>query len=96
MARDGTAEPVSRHQILSRERVKGREHFPCSADHEHDWQLYTAYTAVNAIGAQLRDAINSVTDEMGVDGPSWTGPMACGGLKLKNVHRRGTREESRK
>ena len=30
---DGTAEPVSRDQILRR-----NIHFPCSADHEQDWQ----------------------------------------------------------
>ena len=30
--RDGTAEPVSRDDILSRERGHGNIHFPCSAD----------------------------------------------------------------
>ena len=34
LARDGTAEPVSRDQILRRERGQGNTHFPCSADHE--------------------------------------------------------------
>ena len=41
LTRDGTAEPVSRDLILRRER--GRQiniHFPCSADHEQDWQHY--------------------------------------------------------
>ena len=38
--RDGTAEPVSRDQILRREREQGNIHFPCSADHEQDWQPY--------------------------------------------------------
>ena len=39
--RDGTAEPVSRDQILRRrERGQGNIHFPCSADHEQDWQPY--------------------------------------------------------
>ena len=33
-----TAEPVSRDQILRRERGQGNLHFPCSADHEQDWQ----------------------------------------------------------
>ena len=36
LPRDGTAEPVSRDQILRRERVQGNIHFPCSADHEQD------------------------------------------------------------
>ena len=36
--RDGTAEPVSRDQILRHARGQGNIHFPCSADHEQDWQ----------------------------------------------------------
>ena len=36
----GTAEPVSRDQILRREHGQGNIHFPCSADHEQDWQPY--------------------------------------------------------
>ena len=38
LTRDGTAEPVSRDQILRRERGQGNVHFPCSVDHEQDWQ----------------------------------------------------------
>ena len=38
--RDGTAEPVSRYQILRRERGQGNIHFPCSAHHEQGWQPY--------------------------------------------------------
>ena len=41
LARDGTAEPVSRDQILRRERGQGNLHFSCSADHVQDWQPYT-------------------------------------------------------
>ena len=37
---DGTAEPVSRDQIFRRERGQGNVDFPCSADHEQDWQPY--------------------------------------------------------
>ena len=41
LTRDGTtAEPIWRDQILRRERGKGNIHFPCSADHEQDWQPY--------------------------------------------------------
>ena len=40
LTRDGTAEPVSRDQILRRERGQGNFHFPCSADHVQDWQPY--------------------------------------------------------
>ena len=38
LTQDGTAEPVSRDQILRRERGQGNIHFPCSADHVQDWQ----------------------------------------------------------
>ena len=37
---DGTAESVSRDQILRHERGQGSIHFPFSADHEQDWQPY--------------------------------------------------------
>ena len=40
LTRDGTAEPVSRDQILRRERGQGNTHFPYLADHEQDWQPY--------------------------------------------------------
>ena len=38
MTRDGTAEPVSRDQILRLERGQGINRFACLADHEQDWQ----------------------------------------------------------
>ena len=41
LTRDGTAEPVSRDQIPRRERGQGNIHFPCSDDHEQDWQPYS-------------------------------------------------------
>ena len=40
-ARDGTAEPVSRDQIPRHECRQGNINFPCSADHEQDWQPYS-------------------------------------------------------
>ena len=40
LTRDGTAETVSRDQILRHERGQGNINFPCSADHEQDWQPY--------------------------------------------------------
>ena len=48
LTRDGTAEPVSRDQILRRARGQGNVHFPCSADHEQDWQPYPVdpYSAI--------------------------------------------------
>ena len=40
LTRDGAAEPVSRNQILRREREQGNINVPRSADHEQDWQPY--------------------------------------------------------
>ena len=40
LTRDRIAEPVSRDQILRRERGQGNIHSPSSVDHEQDWQLY--------------------------------------------------------
>ena len=40
LTRDGTTEPVSRDQILRRERGQGNIHLPCSADQVQDWQPY--------------------------------------------------------
>ena len=48
LTRDGTAEPVSRDQILRHARGQGNVHFPCPADHEQDWQPYPVdpYSAI--------------------------------------------------
>ena len=48
LARDGTADPVSRDQILRHARGQGNVHFPSSADHEQDWQPYPVdpYSAI--------------------------------------------------
>ena len=48
LTRNGTAEPVSRDQILRHARGQGNVHFPCSADHEQDWQPYPVdpYSAI--------------------------------------------------
>ena len=45
---DGTAEPVSRDQILRRERGQGNVIFLCPADHEQDWQPHPVdpYSAI--------------------------------------------------
>ena len=43
LTRDGTAKPVSRDQILRRERGQGNTRFPCSADHEQDYWLLVTY-----------------------------------------------------
>ena len=48
LTRDGTAEPVSRDQILRHARGQGNINFPGSADHEQDWQPYPVdpYSAI--------------------------------------------------
>ena len=48
LTRDETAEPVSRDQILMHVREQGDIDFPCSADHEQDWQPYPVdpYSAI--------------------------------------------------
>ena len=48
LTRDGTAERVSRDQILRHAREQGNIIFPCSADHEQDWQPYPVdpYSAI--------------------------------------------------
>ena len=66
LTRDGTAEPVSRDQIFRHARGQGNIHFPCSADHEQDWQPHPVdaicddHTYIHTTGrTQLRDPINS-------------------------------------
>ena len=48
LTRDGTAELVSRDQILRHVPGQGNIHFSCSADHEQDWQPYPVdpYSAI--------------------------------------------------
>ena len=48
LTRDLAAEPVSRDQILRRERGQGNILFPYSANHEQDWQPYPVdpYSAI--------------------------------------------------
>ena len=46
LTQDGTVEPVSRDQTLRRERGQRNIHFPCSGDHEQDWQPYPVGTYV--------------------------------------------------
>ena len=48
LTRDGTPEPVSRDQILRRERGQQIIHFPCSAaDREQDWQPCPVVRAIH-------------------------------------------------
>ena len=51
LTRVGTAEPVSRGQILRRGRGQGKNISPCSADHDQGWQPYLAdpYSATTRV-----------------------------------------------
>ena len=49
VTRDGTAEPVSRDQILRRERGQGNIHFPCLADHEQGNLTRLIYTLLHVM-----------------------------------------------
>ena len=51
--RDGTAGPVSRDQILRRERGQENTHFPCSVDRVQDWQPYPVDSYYFAIYATM-------------------------------------------
>ena len=60
LTRDGTAEPVSRDQILRRKRGQRIIHFPCSAaDHEQDWQPCPVVRAIhtNILVLHIRTAV---------------------------------------
>ena len=48
LTQDGTAEPVSRDQILRHAREQANINFPCSADHEQDRPPYPVdpYSAI--------------------------------------------------
>ena len=77
LTRDGTAEPVSRDQILRHALGQGNIHFPCSADHEQDWQPYSVdpYSAISlrvSRALSLRNLISGY--ECGRVFPAGVGP----------------------
>ena len=57
---DGTVEPFSRDQFLRRVRGQGNIHFPCSADHDQDWQPYPIdpYSAMDAAAELGRNPVS--------------------------------------
>ena len=65
LTRDGTAEPVSPDQILRHARGQGNINFPCSVDHEQDWQPYPVdpYSAICDIhtSAEVVSSILTIT-----------------------------------
>ena len=72
LTRDGTAEPVSRGQILRRERGQGNIYFPCSVDHELDWQPYP----IDPYSATYDDHTPSSRVLVNIDG-TWDHECVC-------------------
>ena len=75
-------EPVSRDQILRRERGQRNIDFPCSADHEQDWQPcpvdpYSAICDNHIVGA-----MNSCKSRLGYADQ----PKRSVQYKFKNAH----------
>ena len=71
LTRDGTAEPVSRDQILRHARGQGNIHFPCSADHdEQDWQPYPVdpYSAICDDHTYMHTYIHVTTVQHAING----------------------------
>ena len=79
LTRDGTAEPVSRDQILRHVRGQGNIHFPCSADHEQDWQPYPVdpYSAFFIIVDSHIQRIVLATEETTVTQQVSPRPIKC-------------------
>ena len=63
LTRDGTAEPVSRDQILRHERGQGNIIFPCSADHEQDGN-FTRLIYALAICVTIHACASAVTRQL--------------------------------
>ena len=63
LTRVGTAESVSRDQILRHARGQGNINLPCSADHEQDWQPYPVdpYSAICDDHTYIHTYIHSFT-----------------------------------
>ena len=82
LTQDRMTEPVLRDQILRRQRGQGNIHFPCSADHEQDWQPYP----VDPYYAICDDHTYTIAspDQLG------TAPMTVEDI---DERRRGKREE---
>ena len=83
LTQDGTVEPVSRDQILRREREQGNIHFSCSADHGQDWKPYPV-DPYSAIGADYTDIyIHTHSDRLRAE--RHLGVWHSGGLESDGV-----------
>ena len=94
LTRDGTAEPVSRDQILRHARGQGNVHFPSSADHEQDWQPYPVdpYSAIcddhTYIHTYILLRLNLVLTYFAI------APKFCDGVHLFNKNKNAQRVEN--
>ena len=95
LTRDGTAEPVLRDQTLRHVREQGDNHFPCSADHEKDWQPYPVYpySAICDDHAHIHTVLESANSSH-LTLPYWCIRGYRGG-KLVQALRRAVRGNSR-
>ena len=87
LTRDGTAEPVSRDQILRRERGQPIVHFPCStADDEQDWQPCPVVRAIHTNNIALHEHTAAVTHiyNMHIIHQEWT-VHECTCPQIKNI-----------
>ena len=63
LTRDGLAEVVSRVYTLGRERgQQGKVYFPCSADHEQNWQPYPVDPYWNTTASKAEVWVETVTE----------------------------------
>ena len=91
LTRDGTAEPVSRDQILRRERGQEKIYFPCPVDHEQNWQPYPIDPYIHTyIRTVHRYIINLLYDAVQYIVPFLTsrrryGPVISARREWKNV-----------
>ena len=70
LTRDGTAEPVSRDQIVRHERGQGNIHFSCSADHVQDSGNLTRLIHTLAICVNIHTKFDFTVEE----GKEWLNP----------------------
>ena len=87
---DGTAEPVSRDQILRHVRGQMNIRFPCSADHKQDWQPYPVdqYSAIcdDDTYINLSHSMPLALIPLGLRMTRMTGPDCAVMCNLINIH----------
>ena len=93
LTRDGTAEPVSRDQILRHARGLGNIHFPCSADHEQGWQPYPV-DPYSAICDDHTYTMFRTTHRLRTDVLSFAGYQNSTNFKLASLGMRGAQERA--